>query len=181
MSRPIPYYVVRNGRGYWQPTRKMRQLGFHSVRCGDDGATARTIARTWNKRWNAARSGDAPEADTDPPTPEEEGRGYVYFLRVRDRVKVGFSKRPLMRAQEMRTALSAPIDFFLMIPGRRTEEKAVHARLAAYRQSGEWFTPAAPVLALIVRCAGLGRVAIGPLAKDKDETKEFENFGARQP
>lgn len=56
----IPYYVVVKGRGYWQPTRKMRSLGFQTVRCGPDGPAAWKIASEWNARWQAARRGLAP-------------------------------------------------------------------------------------------------------------------------
>jgi hypothetical protein len=44
----IPYYTVRrNGRGFWEPTRKMRALGFQSVPCGVDGLPiARRNAQT---------------------------------------------------------------------------------------------------------------------------------------
>ena len=41
----IPYYTVRrNGRGFWEPTKHMRALGFRSVPCGPDGPDAWAIA-----------------------------------------------------------------------------------------------------------------------------------------
>jgi len=39
-SVKIPYYIVIKGRGYWNPTRKMKALGFSIVRCGPDGTEA---------------------------------------------------------------------------------------------------------------------------------------------
>lgn len=57
---PIRYYVVRGGRGYWQPTRKMRRLGFACIPCGKDGPAAWAIAEKWNERWKATRKGLAP-------------------------------------------------------------------------------------------------------------------------
>ena len=59
-SVKIPYYVVKRGRGFWQPTKKMRALGFHQVPCGVDGPAAWKVAETWNQRWQATRSGQSP-------------------------------------------------------------------------------------------------------------------------
>src|SRR6516164_9616890 len=57
----IPNYQVRrNGRGYWEVTPKMRDLGFCNVRCGPDGPEAWSIARQWQERWEAARKGIGP-------------------------------------------------------------------------------------------------------------------------
>ena len=56
----IPYYVVIKGRGYWRPTKRMRALGFHIVRCGPDGPEAWKIGAEWNARWQVVRRGDAP-------------------------------------------------------------------------------------------------------------------------
>lgn len=57
----IPNYQVRrNGRGYWEPTPKMRALGFCSVPCGPDGPDAWAVARHWQDRWKATRKGQAP-------------------------------------------------------------------------------------------------------------------------
>lgn len=61
----LPYYVVKRGSGFWQPTRKMRALGFSSVPCGRDGPEAWRIAVEWNRRWQAARRGEATVA-ADP-------------------------------------------------------------------------------------------------------------------
>jgi hypothetical protein len=57
----IPNYQVRrNGRGFWEPTPRMRELGFRSVACGPDGPDAWAIARQWQGRWVAARKGEVP-------------------------------------------------------------------------------------------------------------------------
>lgn len=57
----IPNYQVRrNGRAFWEPTRKMRLLGFQSVPCGQDGPTAWAIASEWNQRWQRVRRGEDP-------------------------------------------------------------------------------------------------------------------------
>ncbi|MGU3536853.1 hypothetical protein [Methylobacterium sp. A54F] len=57
----IPNYQVRrNRRGFWEPTKKMRLLGFQSVPCGVDGPDAWATAQAWNDRWQKTRRGEDP-------------------------------------------------------------------------------------------------------------------------
>jgi integrase len=53
----IPYYIVKNGRGFWNPTAPMKRAGFNCVACGIDSPAARSIAETWNARWQTYRKG----------------------------------------------------------------------------------------------------------------------------
>lgn len=46
--------------GFWEPTKKMRALGFQSVPCGRDGPAAWAIAKEWDARWQRARRGLEP-------------------------------------------------------------------------------------------------------------------------
>ena len=56
----IRHYVVKRSKGFWQPTKKMRAVGFGPVPCGIDGPDAWTRAEEWNRRWDQTRSGGAP-------------------------------------------------------------------------------------------------------------------------
>jgi hypothetical protein len=56
----VRHYVVKRGKGFWQPTKAMRALGFQSVPCGRDGPEAWAIAEQWNARWDRTRRGEAP-------------------------------------------------------------------------------------------------------------------------
>lgn len=56
----LPYYVVKKGRGYWQPTASMRRQGFTAICCGPDGADAWAVAQQWNHRWQLHRRGITP-------------------------------------------------------------------------------------------------------------------------
>ena len=47
----IPYYTVKNGRGFWQPTAAMREVGFEPVPCGPDGPEAWQKVAQCNARW----------------------------------------------------------------------------------------------------------------------------------
>jgi hypothetical protein len=52
MANPgIPYYIVKKGFGYWQPTKTMRDIGAKSVPCGPDGPTAWERARRAEAQW----------------------------------------------------------------------------------------------------------------------------------
>ncbi len=56
----LRYYVIKRGKGFWQPTPKIKAHGFASVPCGVDGPDAWKIVEIWNNRWDAARRGDVP-------------------------------------------------------------------------------------------------------------------------
>ena len=56
----VRHYVVKRGKGFWQPTPKMRAIGFGPVPCGPDGPGAWALAEEWNRRWDQTRSGEAP-------------------------------------------------------------------------------------------------------------------------
>jgi hypothetical protein len=55
----IPYYIIKGGRGFWNPTAIMKHAGFASVPCGPDGPEAWAIAAVWNERWRAYRHGSS--------------------------------------------------------------------------------------------------------------------------
>ena len=56
----LRYYVIKRGKGFWQPTPKIKAHGFASVPCGVDGPDAWKIVEIWNNRWDAPRRGDVP-------------------------------------------------------------------------------------------------------------------------
>ena len=106
-SVKIPYYVVVKGRGYWRPTKAMRDKGFAIIRCGADGPDAWRIASVWNERWQAHRRGEvavaiAPSTQALAPDQIEEAvqypRGSIgeAFKRYR-RTKVWATKAPRTR------------------------------------------------------------------------------------
>lgn len=63
----MPYYVVKKGRGYWQPKMCMHAHGFLPVRCGPDGPAAWARAEQLNRDWQLFRKGlQATPAPTNP-------------------------------------------------------------------------------------------------------------------
>lgn len=149
----LPYYTVRRGNGYWQPTAEMRRAGFLPVPCGRDGPEARGVATEANARWQEYRhSRRSSENVVALPSPVAADRmGYVYFLFVGDRVKVGFSTNPSNRMRELSTGLPRPPRTILMMRGRPRDERRLHAQLGAYRTNGEWFAVNQTLMRYILR------------------------------
>jgi hypothetical protein len=93
MMRERPrYYVVKRGRGYWQPTAQMRARGYQSVACGLDGPEARAVAEGWNATWDILRRGAAASdaaiaAAGFPPEAFEEVRAEAALNDVWARVQ----------------------------------------------------------------------------------------------
>jgi len=76
----LPYYVVRNGRGYWQPKKSMRALGFECTACGPDGPEAHAKAQALNAKW---REFSQEKAATAPSAPRR-GSLEEAFARYRE-------------------------------------------------------------------------------------------------
>ena len=59
VRRKVRYYTPRrNNRGFWEPPKWARDIGFSSVACGPDGPDAWAIAEKWNERLDRARGGE---------------------------------------------------------------------------------------------------------------------------
>lgn len=71
------------------------------------------------------------------------GNGYaasfVYFIGCRDRVKVGFSVNPHMRANEATAWCPYQLTIIGVLPGGPEEEKALHQALWRRHAHCEWF------------------------------------------
>lgn len=62
------------------------------------------------------------------------GRGYVYFIRFSERIKIGWSRAPHKRIANL------PFDEVLaVVPGTIQQERRYHERFAHLRTTGEWF------------------------------------------
>lgn len=70
----------------------------------------------------------------------EIGRpGFVYFLQMGDKVKIGFSTNVGNRLKAIKTACPLPAEIVKIIPGSEQTERYFHAHFAANRLNGEWF------------------------------------------
>jgi hypothetical protein len=51
----IPYYRVKRGNGFWEPTREMREAGLEALACGPDGPDAWRKAQERNVAWSVLK------------------------------------------------------------------------------------------------------------------------------
>jgi hypothetical protein len=99
---------VKRGQAFWQPTKKMRKLGFMSAPLGKDGPEAFRLAEEWNRRWDATRRGERPAPALDAagkllPDQAEE-------LTIYPRGSVGEGFRSYRRTNEWRLKAKATRD-----------------------------------------------------------------------
>lgn len=172
----IPYYSVRAANGYWQPTAKMRRLGFAPIACGRDGPSAWKIAEEANRRWQAARGGVAAEAVGEAEADTLADRvGYVYFLFSGSKVKIGFSRKPFGRIGGLMTGLSTPPRMVLVFRGRPRDEKSLHARYRAHHANGEWFRVSAQMQRDVMRFAVFDSLA-DAISMSTDREQSLNGF-----
>lgn len=148
MKLKSPHIAWRNGRPRFVPGPRDRAIGFkgEDLRHKDGAWFTQAEAATWSAakhqeigevRKRRAQTGQAPAAWRKQPPAEQPG--FIYFIVSGKRVKIGYSQHPFGRARELRTGMPDGIGAMVAIPGTPHVERQLHAELAAYRQSGEWF------------------------------------------
>jgi hypothetical protein len=70
---------------------------------------------------------------------KQKERGYVYFLRAGNEVKIGFSTDPRNRQSNLRVASAGNAFIARLEEGTRETERRFHKRFAEYHVRGEWF------------------------------------------
>ena len=84
--------------------------------------------------------------------------GFVYFLRCGDFVKVGFSLKPNLRLNALRTATPHGSELMALLPGTPEQEKLAHRALQSVHHVREWFRNGQEVADLIKN--GIPRKAV---------------------
>ena len=79
-------------------------------------------------------------------------RGYVYYARDANMVKIGFSKNPWARMADLRIA-APKIELLAVQPGTLDDEKTTHRRFEAIRGDGEWFKATKELMAHVATVA----------------------------
>lgn len=82
------------------------------------------------------------EAGSTPPQ-RAVSDAVIYFLQAGENgpVKIGVTVDLERRITQLQTGCSAPLRVLGTIPGGRTEEAAIHRRLASFAMEGEWLRP----------------------------------------
>jgi hypothetical protein len=73
-----------------------------------------------------------------PPSPSGR-KGKVYFIRAGDKIKIGFSTRPLDRLKALQTAHPGCLEIIGIMHGAFSLEGRLHEQFSRYRIRGEWF------------------------------------------
>ena len=79
----IRYYVIKNGRGYFQPTKAMREQGFQARCLGLDGPEAWAESHRLYEDWLRIKSGEKPVAEVGKGWPPGSvGHAFDRFRRT---------------------------------------------------------------------------------------------------
>jgi hypothetical protein len=76
----------------------------------------------------------------------EGAMGFVYFVRGGDFVKIGWSKNPDRRAEQLRTGCPFKTTVIGRLAGTKDDEAALHRAFDWLRTKGEWFRASRPLL-----------------------------------
>lgn len=162
----VPYYIVVKGRGYFAPSKRMKDAGFKVVSCGKDGPSAMAKAAALYAKWKSG---------VNPETAIRDQEGYVYFLVQEDRVKIGFTTSPGRRFKDLQTGSAEQPDAIVTVRGTRQDEKRLHDRLAPFRMEGEWFRLAHPVSRMMARCLLFRRVNTAVTEPDREQKSKLRD------
>lgn len=67
--------------------------------------------------------------------------GHVYFIQglSNEWIKIGFSKQPLRRLDDLQAGSPTPLRIIKTVPGDMSLERKLHHYFSEYRKHGEWF------------------------------------------
>lgn len=91
-----------------------------------------------------------------PPQREDSAGAVVYYMRIGNRVKIGWSANLKLRLDTIQ-----PEELLTIERGGRTLEQARHAQFAALRTMGEWFRLEEPLVGYIREIADRFREDFG--------------------
>jgi hypothetical protein len=74
-----------------------------------------------------------------PKKKPPERKGYVYFFRAGNTVKIGFTTNLRERSHSLRTSCPEHAFMAKFLKGGKSTERQFHERFAEYRLKGEWF------------------------------------------
>jgi len=100
------------------------------------------------KAQTTGRNGEARQRWRESRRKEAEQHSVVYFVRRGDgAIKIGLTTNLTQRMDAFNHV--HPVTLLGTMPGHREVERSLHARFAAHRLHGEWFTASPDLLAFI--------------------------------
>lgn len=94
-------------------------------------------------------------------------RGYVYFIRAGDRIKIGFSRTPNIRLKTLQTGNGERLELLKVIPGSYDLESSLQADFRQFKTIGDWFQANPELLAYI----GIATGKFAPVHSTKPERR----------
>jgi hypothetical protein len=98
---------------------------------------------------NDPRTSGSNRAKTEP-----NAKGYTYFVRDGDSIKIGSSMRPKERISSMQTSHFRVLETLAVVPMEVADEYETHQRFEHLRVRGEWFRAAPELLQFIIDLGG---------------------------
>lgn len=91
---------------------------------------------------------DVSWSEGSPIETGDDAIGYVYAIRepLGGPIKIGWSKDPNRRCEDIQNACPYELRLIGAVPGSRSDEKRLHAALGNHRLHGEWFRDCSAVL-----------------------------------
>lgn len=86
------------------------------------------------------RTPDRPKAPRQRSFRRRSPRGFIYFIRAGERVKVGFTKDVKRRLSQLQTFFPEPLDLLVAAPGSMLMERELHNVFAEHHITREWFS-----------------------------------------
>lgn len=167
MSHPVKYLVWRDGRPRWVPGSNLRARGAKGTNLKDtnghwlDMPEAMAAAATLNKQFGV--KGEQP-VTVNIHARRPRRKGFVYFVVLGDRIKIGFSATPAARFRALDTGAPEEPSLLVAVPGTQRDEYQLHAIFDADRVKGEWFNGSQQLMNLILRCVKARAVTFGKTA-----------------
>lgn len=87
----------------------------------------------------------------------DQGYCYIYFIRARNRIKIGRAVEPRRRFTSLQAGSSEKLIFLGAIPAHKTLEALLHDRFAAHRVHSEWFNASHELLNFIEQVVDYGK------------------------
>ncbi len=85
---------------------------------------------------------------------------YVYFIQAGEagKIKIGYSKYPLHRLQQLMDWSPEKLHLVAFAPGGQDEEQRIHALLRKHYSHKEWFHPTTEVISLMKWVASTAQI-----------------------
>lgn len=164
MSHGVKYFNWRNGRPRWEPGPSLRARGFQGqdlklpngewlplLPALDEALKLNNeagVSATRRKRSRAAEQ-------------SASAKGFVYFLRSGEQIKIGFSSGPFSRLQQLKTGVANGINAMGAIEGDMADERQLHNEFRDLHIHGEWFHAKWRLRLFIANCVAAGRITWG--------------------